>query len=124
MNKVYIVQMGFRRAPVGNGLVPTTNVSGAEKYGELVTLLDQYADTAPNSSSIAKLVTRLKDCTGDDFILPIGTPYLIGIACAIVQENTGGLNLLRWNKDDRKYYPVYFSIQPPKGELDGNTIRK
>ena len=50
--------------------------------------------------------------------LPGGDPAIIGVACSIVADMTNGkFNLLKWDKQERKYYPIHINLFE-KGELD------
>ena len=43
----------------------------------------------------------------------LGTPKIniIGVACSIVSDITNGkYNLLKWDKQERKYYPVEINL--------------
>ena len=54
----------------------------------------------------------------NDYLLLTGDPAIIGVACSIVSDMTNGkYNLLKWDKQDRMYYPIkefslfYYLIQ-------------
>ena len=60
----------------------------------------------------------LKNYTDDDYLLMMGDPSIIGVACAIVaQNNVGRFNVLKWDRQEAKYYPIKFNLYE-KGELD------
>ena len=43
--------------------------------------------------------------TSEDYLLLTGDPAIIGVACSIVSDITNGkYNLLKWDKQERKYY--------------------
>ena len=51
-------------------------------------------------------------------MLLTGDPAIIGVACSIVSDITGGkYNLLKWDKQERKYYPIEINLYE-KGEID------
>ena len=51
-------------------------------------------------------------CTGD--------PAIIGITCSLVSDITNGkYNLLKWDKQERTYYPIAINLHE-KGEIDDN----
>ena len=69
---------------------------------------------------IFKLRKGLKDFTVDDYLLLTGDPAIICVACSIVSDITGGkYNLLKWDKQERKYYPIEINLYE-KGEIDDN----
>ena len=62
----------------------------------------------------------LKNYCDDDFLLMMGDPSIIGVACAIVAEiNLGRFNVLKWDRQEAKYYPIKFNLYE-KGKLDDN----
>ena len=62
----------------------------------------------------------LKDFNDDDFLLMMGDPSIIGVACAIVaQNNVGRFSVLKWDRQEARYYPIKFNLYE-KGELDDN----
>jgi hypothetical protein len=47
-----------------------------------------------------------------------GDPAIIGVACSIVADTTNGkFNLLKWDKQDRMYYPIKINLHE-KGKVD------
>ncbi len=61
-----------------------------------------------------------KDFKEGDHLLLTGDPALIGVACSIVSDITNGkYNLLKWDKQERKYYPISINLYE-KGEIDDN----
>ena len=63
---------------------------------------------------------NLKDFKEGDHLLLTGDPAIIGVACSIVSDITNGkYNLLKWDKQERKYYPITINLYE-KGEVDDN----
>jgi len=53
-----------------------------------------------------------------DYLLLIGDPAIIGVACSIVSDITNGkYKLLKWDKQERKYYPIEINLHE-KGNKD------
>jgi hypothetical protein len=53
----------------------------------------------------------LKDFSQDDYLLLTGDPAIIGVACSVVSDLTGGqYKLLKWDKQERLYYPIELNI--------------
>ena len=62
----------------------------------------------------------MKDFKPEDYILLTGDPAIIGVACCIVSDmNNGSFNLLKWDKQERRYYPIKINIYE-KGKIDDN----
>ena len=115
--KVYVIQH-IAGTQAGN---PKINIIGAQKYGEFKFLLPEFSQMIFSPCPlIYKLRQGLKDFTKDDHLLLTGDPALIGVACSIVSDITNGnYNLLKWDKQERKYYPIAINLYE-KGEIDGN----
>ena len=98
---------------------PRINIIGATNYGELKTLLPELSQIIFSPGPlIFKLRKLLKDFRPDDYLLLIGDPALIGVACSIVSDITNGkYNLLKWDKQERKYYPIKINLYE-KGEVN------
>ena len=69
---------------------------------------------------IYKLRQGLKNFKKKDYLLLTGDPAIIGVACSIVSDITAGkYNLLKWDKQERKYYPIEINLYE-RGEIDDN----
>ena len=98
---------------------PKINILGAAEYGTFKFLLPELSQMIFSPGPlIFKLRKSLKDYTTDDFLLLTGDPAIIGVACSIVSDITNGkFNLLKWDKQERKYYPIHINLFE-KGDLD------
>jgi len=92
---------------------------GASKYGEFKFLLPEFSQIIFSPGPlIFKLRKSLKDFTTEDYLLLTGDPAIIGVACSIVSDMTNGkYNLLKWDKQERKYYPIEINLYE-KGKID------
>jgi hypothetical protein len=100
---------------------PKINIMGASKYGEFKFLLPELSQIIFSPGPlIFKLRKALKDFTTEDYLLLTGDPAIIGVACSIVSDMTNGkYNLLKWDKQERQYYPIEINLYE-KGEIDVN----
>ena len=98
---------------------PKINIMGAAEYGTFKFLLPELSQMIFSPGPlIFKLRKGLKDYTTEDFLLLTGDPAIIGVACSIVADITNGkFNLLKWDKQERKYYPIHINLFE-KGDLD------
>ena len=98
---------------------PKINIMIASKYGEFKFLLPEFSQIIFSPGPlIFKLRNLLKDYTPHDYLLLTGDPAIIGVACSIVADNTNGkFNLLKWDKQDRMYYPIKINLHE-KGKVD------
>jgi len=100
---------------------PKINIIGAQKYGEFKFLLPEFSQMIFSPGPLVyKLRQGLKNFNENDHLLLTGDPALIGVACSIVSDITNGkYNLLKWDKQERKYYPIKINLYE-KGEIDDN----
>ena len=98
---------------------PRINIMGASKYGEFKFLLPEFSQMIFSPRPlIYKLRQGLKNFRKKDYLLLTGDPAIIGVACSIVSDITSGkYNLLKWDKQERKYYPIEINLYE-KGEID------
>ena len=112
---VYVIQEipGTR---AGN---PKINILGAAEYGVFKFLLPEFSQIIFSPGPlIYKLRQSLKNYRPSDYLLLTGDPAIIGVACSIVSDITNGkYNLLKWDKQERKYYSITINLYE-KGEID------
>ena len=91
---------------------PKINIIGATQFGQLKVLLPENSQIILSPSYvITTLRSKLKEYTSNDYLLLTGDPAIIGVACSIVSDTTNGkYNLLKWDKQERKYYPVEIDL--------------
>ena len=113
--KVYVLQ----ELPGTRAGSPKINIMSASKYGEFKFLLPEFSQIIFSPGPlIFKLRKSLKDFSESDYLLLTGDPAIIGVACSIVADNTNGkFNLLKWDKQDRMYYPIKINLHE-KGKVD------
>ena len=108
MSKVYLTQE-IPGTSIGQ---PKYNILGAQKFGQIVTLLPEKSQIIMSPGPlIQKLRTLLKDYTTDDYLLLSGDPAIIGVVCSLVSDITNGkFNLLKWDRQEKTYYPIEVNI--------------
>ena len=114
---VYVIQ----ELPGTKMGAPKINIMGAAKYGKFEFLLPEFSQIIFSPGPlIFKLRKALKNFTTEDYLLLTGDPAIIGVACSIVSDMTNGrYNLLKWDKQERQYYPIQINLYE-KGEIDVN----
>ena len=112
---VYVIQ----EIPGTRDGKPKINIMGASKYGEFKFLLPEFSQIIFSPGPlIFKLRQSLKDFGEKDYLLLTGDPAIIGVACSIVSDMTNGkYNLLKWDKQEKKYYPIEINLHE-KGKID------
>ena len=98
---------------------PRINIMGASSYGQFKFLLPELSQIIFSPGPlIYKLRSLLKNFTTKDYLLLTGDPAIIGVACSIVSDMTNGkYNLLKWDKQERKYYPIEINLYE-KGKIN------
>tara|TARA_R110000787_G_scaffold10531_3_gene35691 strand:+ start:197 stop:565 length:369 start_codon:yes stop_codon:yes gene_type:complete len=101
-NKVFVAQEN-----------PRVDIISATKWGELIPLANFNDQLHLNTGRlVAQIKRKLKTFDDDDWLLAIGDPAIIGVAFAIASDfNSGRVNILKWDKIERIYYPVRISIR-------------
>jgi hypothetical protein len=91
---------------------PKINIIGATQYGQLKVLLPENSQIILSPAYvITTLKQKLKDYKSNDYLLLTGDPAIIGVACSIVSDITNGkYKLLKWDKQERRYYPVEIDL--------------
>ena len=100
---------------------PRINIMGESQYGTFKFLLPELSQIIFSPGPLVfKLRKLLKNFKSDDYLLLTGDPAIIGVACSIVSDITNGkYKLLKWDKQERKYYPIEINLYE-KGEIDDN----
>ena len=108
LGNVYVIQ-DIPGSKVGT---PKINIIGATQFGNLKVCLPENSQIILSPTYvITTLRSKLKDYTSKDYLLLTGDPAIIGVACSIVSDMTNGkYNLLKWDKQERRYYPVAIDL--------------
>jgi hypothetical protein len=89
------------------------------EYGEIRFLLPELSQIMWSPGPlIFKLRSLLKNYTPNDYLLLVGDPAIIGVACSIVSDMTNGkFKFIKWDKQERRYYPIEINLYE-KGNKD------
>ena len=98
---------------------PKINIMGAAEYGKFKFLLPELSQIIFSPGTlIFKLRKELANYKKQDYLLLTGDPAIIGVACSIVSDITNGkYNLLKWDKQERKYYTIAIDLYE-RGKTD------
>jgi len=98
---------------------PKINITGALEYGEFKFLLPELSQLMWSPGPlIFELRKLLKNYTPNDYLLLVGDPAIIGVACSIVSDMTNGkFKFIKWDKQERRYYPIEINLYE-KGNKD------
>ena len=101
MGKVYVIQENSK-----------FNIISARQYGELIPIFEEGKQIMLSPApAIKKLKYILRDFNDDDFLLLIGDPSMIGLACAIAADkNRGKFKVLKYDRRTYEYYPIDIDI--------------
>lgn len=103
---VYVVQKPYR----------DIDLTPALDYGDLTYLLGrgQLSDDARQEER--ELEYHLRHFSDRDFLLLIGDPAAIALAGALAaKHNEGRFAMLKWDRHDEAYYPVFVDLSEQKG---------
>ncbi len=108
MPKVYVVQETTQH-----------NIVSALDFGSIEIILPPNAQIAFSVvPTVRRIQRKLERFTDEDFLLLIGDPSAIGIACAVAaSKNSGRFKCLKWDKRERRYIPLEVDLFK-KGEVD------
>ena len=98
---------------------PKINITGALEYGELKFLLPELSQLMWSPGPlIFELRKKLKNYTPEDYLLLVGDPAIIGVACSIVSDITNGkYKFIKWDRQERRYYPIEINLYE-KGKIN------
>jgi len=87
------------------------NILPAREYGELSVLLPPGDVVLSAGPTTRKLQRKLKDYGDEDYLLCMGDPVAIGLAASVAAyTNRGRFKLLKWDRQQKVYYPVQVDL--------------
>ena len=88
------------------------NILSAEKFGKLELLLPEGSQLVLSAGPTVKRLThKLRNFNDEDYLLLMGDPSLIGVACSTAAKiNNNKYKVLKWDRERRKYYPLEINI--------------
>jgi|TARA_R110000796_G_scaffold250576_2_gene379723 hypothetical protein len=95
------------------------NIASARQYGNFEVLLPSNTQIMLSASpSVRRMKSVLHDYKDGDYLLLMGDPAAIGVACSIAAfYNRGKYSILKWDRQEGLYYPVDIDLHQ-KGELN------
>ena len=104
-HRVFIPQVPTRFDPVLHRTVPKfDSLQYADKFGELVVLLDRNNDVWDPAACIAKLRLGLESFKSSDFLLPMGSHHFqIWTAMVLATRKINPLQTLQWHSRNEEY---------------------
>ena len=98
---VYVIQES-----VGRNILP------AKDFGDLEVLLPPNSNIVLSPGpTVRRLKSGLAKFSDDDYLLLMGDPAAIGIACAVAtRANNGKMSLLKWDRLSAEYFPISINL--------------
>ena len=92
--------------------VPGRNIASAQSFGKLVPLLPERTNLMLTTGPAVRKVKRvLSSFNDEDFLLLMGDPAAIGLACGVAATvNQGRFSVLKWDRQAAVYYPVSINL--------------
>ena len=111
MPNVYVPQMPSRFDLGIRAWVPTVNMAPANAYGEVIVMLPPEANRLDLTPLVEILKSKMSTFTSSDYIVAVGDPSLLAIACCIASQKTHGfIRMLKWDRNATDYIPVVFWV--------------
>jgi hypothetical protein len=86
---------------------PANSLTEAAVYGDLEILFHGNDIGIALQPNVIALQHALRNFSDDDFILPVGSPVLIGLASIIAAKaNRGRITFLSWDRRTRAYIKI------------------
>ena len=87
---------------------PGRNILSAQEYGTIKVMLPPWGQIIFSvAPAVRQLKDHLKNFSDDDYILAMGDPTAIGIACSVAAKNNNGrYKVLKWDRQESQYYVV------------------
>lgn len=103
---------------------PGKDLLSAEAFGTIEVLMPPNRQIMFSPvPAVRHIRDKLRKFSDDDFILAIGDPAAIGIACAVAAEvNVGRFKILKWDRNTTKYYPVQIDIHPERRAREETNV--
>ena len=121
VSRVFAVQSPTRRDRRTGRQVQMFDFSDAERFGELIIVMD--ADIKPTSQVTVEraLWDALESFQEDDYLLLTGNPIIMSLATTVVMEQTSGhCKFLQWSGERQAYevieYRDFFGPEDESGD--------
>lgn len=96
---VYVVQQG------------QVNLTPAQSFGKIKVILPEGDLMFSPAPAVRKLREALNRFTEHDYLLALGDPTAIGIACVLVSERLGGrFRMLKWDRQEKRYLDLDIDV--------------
>lgn len=88
------------------------NIVSATKYGEIKILLPTGSQITFSAGHVTEeLKSKLSHFNDKDYLLLMGDPVAIGLATMVAAHwNKGRVKMLKWDKQEKVYYPVSVNL--------------
>ena len=88
------------------------NLYPATEFGTVRVVLPEGDISYTLERSLELLRSELQGFCADDYLLAVGDPTAIGMACALVSEKLGGrFKMLKWDKQERRYLALDVNLR-------------
>jgi hypothetical protein len=106
MPRVFVTQLPHRLDRSTGRLEPVFDITPAGRYGQVEFLLKPGAKPF-DPAVLDELRRGLEDFQDDDFLLLLGSPAIMGWACALAADyNDGKVKILQWSNTEQDYVVV------------------
>ncbi len=97
--------------------------SAADRYGDLVAIADDYVTFAEHADE--RLMSRLSRIVHQfnparDYLLPTGSPILIGLVCGLMARRHGNIRMLKWDRVQARYDVMHIDFDKLENSANGS----
>ena len=97
------------------------DITDATSFGDIDILLPAGEQTSFSTQpTIRRMMRKLSKFSDDDYLLLAGDPAAIALASALAaRHNAGRFKMLKWDRQEGKYYPLEADLNFKPGGNDG-----
>ncbi len=101
--------------------IPGRDLSDASVFGDLKLLIPAKEQAGFSSQpTVRRMLSSLSKFTDEDYLLLSGDPVAIAIAASLAAKyNMGRFNMLKWDRIEKRYFPLKVDLNHRKGNANG-----
>lgn len=110
MSKVFLPQLPSRFDTTLRTWIPTINIDGAGKFGQVHVVLPPDAGRLGQSAMVEAVEKRMAEFEAGDYIVGVGDPAAIALCAIFAAQHSDHIRMLRWDRISRSYNQLEFNV--------------
>lgn len=110
MSNVFLPQLPSRFDTTLRTWIPTINIDGASKFGQVHVVLPPDAARLGHSAMAEAVKKRMAEFKAGDYIIGVGDPAAIALCAIFAAQRSRAIRMLRWDRISRSYNQLEFNI--------------